>query len=615
MAIEFDGANDEIQYIVDSSLGTTGDLTILCRLYVFDKTYGTETSTNPVGHVFLSHAWPGEEQVQNAVYWLGLLENSTDTAKLVCGHEASTGLNYSIVPNIPLNKNAWYSIAVIRDVTAKTYTVYVDDIGTTTDGVYEVNPDGGTDGRFSLGALTAQPTKCKCRLQDVHIVHNKVPEEVIAAYLAGMNGPIPGEVGWWDLISARRELKEDLIAWYDLDEASGTRYDTHINGYDLTDNNTVGQAAGKIGSAASFVAANSEYLSLADNPDFSIGSSPWTFVCWVYLDSSTSMGVACKGPNGGFGGYEWTLSIDGNINAQARIQNGVDDFVAISAVNFGALSTGTWYMLHIRYDGIKFEVGVNTVTNNIDYIAGGWDSNLEFRLGDGYADYGYMNGRIDLAAFWKRALTDEELVWLYNNGSARQYNEETYITDWDGIAFGKGDYFPDRSGNGRDLKVYAGVPTAKASEARWFMGDWVYPIIAAISKAVSGALSFAGTINRATIKSTQGAISPFGDATKEVQKTITSVLSFMGDVASAFTHYLSMFGSLVLSGAVQTASIFKRAVSGDISLSGSLISRIVEIIKAFIKLCLKPEGKIKLDNNPSAVIQLSDEPEGTTEHK
>ena len=35
-----------------------------------------------------------------------------------------------------------------------------------------------------------------------------------------------------------------LISWYDLDEASGNRLDSHINGYDLTDNNGVGTANG-----------------------------------------------------------------------------------------------------------------------------------------------------------------------------------------------------------------------------------------------------------------------------------------------------------------------------------------------------------------------------------
>ena len=36
----------------------------------------------------------------------------------------------------------------------------------------------------------------------------------------------------------------DLLAWWQLDEASGNRADSHTGGYTLTDNNTVTTAQG-----------------------------------------------------------------------------------------------------------------------------------------------------------------------------------------------------------------------------------------------------------------------------------------------------------------------------------------------------------------------------------
>ena len=39
-------------------------------------------------------------------------------------------------------------------------------------------------------------------------------------------------------------LKTSLVAWYDGDEPSGNLIDDHTNGYDMTDNNGVGNRTG-----------------------------------------------------------------------------------------------------------------------------------------------------------------------------------------------------------------------------------------------------------------------------------------------------------------------------------------------------------------------------------
>jgi uncharacterized repeat protein (TIGR01451 family) len=59
----------------------------------------------------------------------------------------------------------------------------------------------------------------------------------------------------------------NLAAWWTMDERSGTREDSHVNNYDLTDNNTVGyNDMGVQGRAASFVAASQERLTVQDQP-------------------------------------------------------------------------------------------------------------------------------------------------------------------------------------------------------------------------------------------------------------------------------------------------------------------------------------------------------------
>ena len=74
-------------------------------------------------------------------------------------------------------------------------------------------------------------------------------------------------------------LLDGLIAWLPLNETSGTRFDAHTGGYDFTDNNTVGFAAGKVGNAASFVRGNAEYLS-STNSVFDLATVDYSILGW-----------------------------------------------------------------------------------------------------------------------------------------------------------------------------------------------------------------------------------------------------------------------------------------------------------------------------------------------
>src|SRR6185295_10218115 len=82
-------------------------------------------------------------------------------------------------------------------------------------------------------------------------------------------------------------IPNNLVAYWKLDETSGSRSDS-FGSNTLTDNNTVGSTAGKVGNAAQFIQANTEYLSAADNAALSVADIDFTFAFWVYLDSKTT---------------------------------------------------------------------------------------------------------------------------------------------------------------------------------------------------------------------------------------------------------------------------------------------------------------------------------------
>ena len=113
-------------------------------------------------------------------------------------------------------------------------------------------------------------------------------------------------------------LLNGLVSWWDLDEASGTRFDSHtandVN--DLTDNNTVTQATGKVGNAAQFTAANLEHLSKSSASNLGADDRDFTWAQWIYLDSLAGQVFArnCTNATSTAGtAHEWLFSMTSNI--------------------------------------------------------------------------------------------------------------------------------------------------------------------------------------------------------------------------------------------------------------------------------------------------------------
>lgn len=223
-------------------------------------------------------------------------------------------------------------------------------------------------------------------------------------------------------------LTDSLISYWSLDEASGNALDAHGSN-DLTDNNTVGSATGKINGARDFESSNSEYFARADNSDLSTGDIDFTFACWVQLESKpgSRMTIAAKMADGtpannSEWGVFWSNTAD---RFQTIVSDGSSGFVALSANNFGAPSTAAWYFVVAWHDSsantLNIQVNNGTV-DSVSYSSGLINSTAAFHLGRiTAADGQYWDGLIDEAGFWKRVLTSDERTSLYNSGNGLAY--------------------------------------------------------------------------------------------------------------------------------------------------------------------------------------------------
>jgi RHS repeat-associated protein len=228
-----------------------------------------------------------------------------------------------------------------------------------------------------------------------------------------------------------------LVSWWNMNESSGTRSDSHSSNH-LSDNNTVGSTTGKQGNAAQFILANSEYLSIPDNASVSMGSGARMTVCaWVKLNSKSVSGVQNIVSKRGLsnGSWEYFLRYDGRVDRFVYLATS-DGYAAtlaeVKADAFGPPTTNTWYFVCGGYDGINAWISVNAGTRNtVPFSTDIFDGTNTLRFGSGYpggSSPEYLDGMVDELVLYKRALNTSEIGWLYNAGAGRTYTELTPLS-------------------------------------------------------------------------------------------------------------------------------------------------------------------------------------------
>lgn len=216
-------------------------------------------------------------------------------------------------------------------------------------------------------------------------------------------------------------LLTNLISYWKMDEASGTRVDAHGTN-DLTDNNTVGSAAGKINDAGVYASANSEFLDHADNASLSTGNIDYTITCWIFPTTLGSDRIILAKDESGQ--REYALDFHNASTTLRYYINGGSVIVSSDPI----ITTNTWFFVCIWHDATADTINIQLNDETpISQSTGGTppdDTTADFSVGardfSGFEQY--FDGKIDEVGFWKRVLTSQERADLYNSGAGLSYD-------------------------------------------------------------------------------------------------------------------------------------------------------------------------------------------------
>lgn len=205
-------------------------------------------------------------------------------------------------------------------------------------------------------------------------------------------------------------IYNSLLAYYRLEEATGTRIDSVAGAYNLTASNNPGNTTGKIGNAIQLVTASSQWLD-SGAVTLPVGASDFSTAGWVYLDTLGTNPVMIDVN----GASPWVLTY---IAAVSRFRVNINGATTATANTFGAPATATWYFIATRYTTATklTEISINGgVFDSAVAVAAPMTGVLS--LGATSTGSRPWNGRLDETGIWTRLLADVEIAYLYNSGT------------------------------------------------------------------------------------------------------------------------------------------------------------------------------------------------------
>lgn len=225
-------------------------------------------------------------------------------------------------------------------------------------------------------------------------------------------------------------LTTNLVAYWNLDETTGTRADATGRGNDLTDNLSVGYAAGKVGNCAVLVSNTTQNLQKTDTADLSVDYTSWTFAGWTMLyTTNIPQGFGSKFQTTG-SAREYSVMVGNGQKLAVMIStNGASS--GNTTVQLGnRSSTNNWFFWAVVHDTntakLTFfarDLGLGWAEWKTNQLAtpSGYSGNGTASFYLGYGNNGssptYFDGKIDEVGFWKRPLTSNEIGNLFDYGN------------------------------------------------------------------------------------------------------------------------------------------------------------------------------------------------------
>jgi hypothetical protein len=241
------------------------------------------------------------------------------------------------------------------------------------------------------------------------------------------------------------DLTANIVAQYKMNETSGTLVaDSSGNGHNGTSANTIVGVAGKIGGAISFN-GTSDYVD-TNNTFQSTLQNSFTIVAWVQPSKQQSASIVgfydtnMNNPSCYLGAIAGPSGVT-RLEAEYKIDNSNLFYKNSAPTNIGVSPYVAWNQVILRTTYVSpssctfgvFVNGVRIGTETSKTFDMGSYSGGNILIGnDSTVSPFYFTGAIDNVCIFNKALSTDEIAFLYNNGNGTEDlkdNEMAAMTD------------------------------------------------------------------------------------------------------------------------------------------------------------------------------------------
>lgn len=214
----------------------------------------------------------------------------------------------------------------------------------------------------------------------------------------------------------------DPTAFWKMEEAAGATRLSQFGGYSLSDNNTVGRAAGKIGNAATFVGASSQYLD-SSNAVFSPGNASYSFAGWVKFTTVTT--TQCAIGKDKTANREYLLLLSNTTSKRLEYIPFLAGSPTANVIDTHDLVNDTWTHVAFGFDKaagkawIQVDGGTRVEASVANHSAA---TSAVLRIGGRELSGSlFMTGAWDALGYWNgHSLSSAEVIELYNGGTGME---------------------------------------------------------------------------------------------------------------------------------------------------------------------------------------------------
>lgn len=210
------------------------------------------------------------------------------------------------------------------------------------------------------------------------------------------------------------EFVSNLMAYYKMDEGSGTAVNDVVNGYNGTTNGGW-TTSGLINNATTYDGSQVANISGVLN----FGTNNATISLWVYFTDVTSFGDLISKRQGAAGGEDGYRIL---LDSATDIKYGLSGLPKTASLP--AFTNNHWYHFVMRRNADNVSLWVNGTqydSFNGTLTGGDPDQDNNFNVTIGGWSAGNIKGRIDEVGLWNRSLSDSEISQLYNSGLGVSY--------------------------------------------------------------------------------------------------------------------------------------------------------------------------------------------------